>query len=70
MSAERITREGDIYAVIEQHERLFQAIEKMDQDGARARMEEHLTYGEEKWKAWVKELQAQNSVNVLFPQAH
>jgi hypothetical protein len=33
-------------------------------------MEEHLTYGEEKWKAWVKELQAQDSVNVLFPQAH
>jgi GntR family transcriptional repressor for pyruvate dehydrogenase complex len=62
VSAERITRGGEIYTVIEQHERLFQAIEEMDQDGARARMEEHLTYGEEKWKAWVLELQAQDSV--------
>ncbi len=61
VSAERITAGGELYTVIEQHEALFQAIEKMDQEGARACMEEHLTYGEQKWKAWVKELQAQES---------
>jgi DNA-binding FadR family transcriptional regulator len=30
VSAERITRREEIFAVIDQHERLFQAIEKMD----------------------------------------
>jgi GntR family transcriptional repressor for pyruvate dehydrogenase complex len=58
VSGERITRGGEVFAVIEQHERLFDAIERMDQQAARACMEEHLTWGEEKWKAWVMELQA------------
>jgi|SRR5271157_602596 GntR family transcriptional regulator, transcriptional repressor for pyruvate dehydrogenase complex len=59
VSGERITRGGEVITVYEQHLRLFQAIEKMDPEGARTRMEEHLTWGEVKWKEWVMEIQAQ-----------
>ena len=54
-----VTRREEVLAVYEQHARLFQCIEKMDQEGARTRMDEHLTWAEGKWKAWVKEIQAQ-----------
>ena len=59
VSGERITRGAEVITVYEQHARLFRAIEKMDQEAARARMDEHLTWGEVKWKAWVMEIQAQ-----------
>lgn len=37
-------------AVLEQHRRIFRCIQRKDPDGARASMDEHLTWVEEQWK--------------------
>jgi GntR family transcriptional repressor for pyruvate dehydrogenase complex len=49
ISAEKITATW-FATVIEQHRKVFQTIECGDQEGAREGMEEHLTWGEEKWR--------------------
>lgn len=40
----------NIAMVFAQHEKIFQAIQKKDQEGARALMNEHLNWAEEQWK--------------------
>jgi len=45
-----IEEETSIFTVLDQHTRIFQAIQKRDQESARALMDEHLTWVEEKWK--------------------
>lgn len=40
------------YLVVEQHKKIFQAIQKGDQEGARTLMYDHLTWVEEKWKSF------------------
>jgi GntR family transcriptional repressor for pyruvate dehydrogenase complex len=54
ISAEKITAIWSA-TVIEQHRKVFHAIECGDQEGARAQMEEHLSWGEEKWRALSKD---------------
>ena len=49
ISAEKITAIW-FAAVVDQHWKIFQAIESGDPEGARARMEDHLSWGEEKWR--------------------
>jgi DNA-binding FadR family transcriptional regulator len=58
ISAEKITAIW-FATVVEQHRKVFQAIERGDQEGARAHMEEHLTLGEEKWRALSAEIDPQ-----------
>jgi len=55
ISAEKITAIW-LSTVIEQHWKVFQAIECGDPEGARARMDDHLTWGEEKWRALSAEI--------------
>lgn len=45
-----IEEKTSIFKVLDQHKRIFQAIQKKDQEGARTLMDEHLTWVEEKWK--------------------
>jgi GntR family transcriptional repressor for pyruvate dehydrogenase complex len=57
-AGEKIILQGYVVPLMEQHEEVFRAIEKKDQDGARAHMDEHLTRQEETWvKIVTKELQ-------------
>lgn len=58
ISAEKITAIW-FATVIEQHRKVFQAIECGDQEGARSHMEEHLRWGEEKWRALSEEINPQ-----------
>jgi len=58
ISAEKITAIW-FATVIEQHRKVFQAIECRDQEGARAQMEKHLSWGEEKWRALSAEINPQ-----------
>ena len=55
ISAEKITAIW-LADVFEQHRKVFRAIECGDQEGARAQMEEHLSWGEEKWRALSAEI--------------
>jgi GntR family transcriptional regulator, transcriptional repressor for pyruvate dehydrogenase complex len=41
-----------VFSILDQHKRIYEAVKKKDQDGARSMMEEHLTWVEEKWKAF------------------
>jgi GntR family transcriptional repressor for pyruvate dehydrogenase complex len=41
-----------VFSILDQHTRIYEAVKKRDQDGARSMMEEHLTWVEEKWKAF------------------
>lgn len=45
-----IEEKAGIFKVFDQHKRIFQAIQKRDQKNARALMNDHLTWVEEKWK--------------------
>lgn len=45
-----IEEKTSIFSVLDHHKRIFQAIQKKDQEGARVIMNEHLTWVEEKWK--------------------
>ena len=58
ISAEKITAIW-FATVIEQHRKVFEAIECGDQEGARSHMEEHLRWGEEKWRALSEEINPQ-----------
>jgi len=48
--ADKFGREGRSSPAIEFHEGVFRAIEKKDQQAARARMDEHLSWVEQTWK--------------------
>jgi GntR family transcriptional regulator, transcriptional repressor for pyruvate dehydrogenase complex len=58
ISAEKITAIW-LANVFEQHRKVFRAIECGDQEGARVQMEEHLSWGEEKWRALSAEINPQ-----------
>jgi len=45
-----VEEKTNIFTVLDQHKRIFQAIQKRDQESARTLMDEHLTWVEEKWK--------------------
>lgn len=52
-----------IAMVFAHHKTIFQAIQKKDQEGARAAMNEHLTWVEEEWKKfWTKNTKERPSV--------
>jgi DNA-binding FadR family transcriptional regulator len=45
-----VEEKTSIPSVLDQHRKIFQAIQRRDQEGARALMDEHLTWVEEKWR--------------------
>ncbi|HUV60301.1 MAG TPA: FadR/GntR family transcriptional regulator [Desulfatiglandales bacterium] len=45
-----IEEKTGIFIILDQHKKIYQAIQKRDQKNARALMNEHLTWVEEKWK--------------------
>jgi GntR family transcriptional repressor for pyruvate dehydrogenase complex len=45
-----IQEKANISVILEQHTNLVEAIQKGDQEGARALMDEHLTWVEDKWR--------------------
>jgi len=48
-----IHEKPNVLSILDQHKKIYQAIKKRDQEGARALMDEHLTWVEEKWRAFV-----------------
>ncbi len=45
-----VEEKTSIQSVLDQHRKIFQAIQRRDEEGARALMDEHLTWVEEKWR--------------------
>ncbi len=41
-----------VFLILDQHKKIYEAVKKKDPHGARSMMEEHLTWVEEKWKAF------------------